>query len=687
MVCPTSPNGVTKCDGVQCQLTCSPGFHRCGDECKPDSSPLSCGGSCTPCPVPDGGEAACAAGSCQSKCPDGKVLCKSTGSCVAAGAPCNGECPTGKHECGGNCVSNNDVNSCGTSCTPCQAPENADAICDAGKCGWKCRTGYHQCGDKCLPNNSTASCGTQCSPCPSSDNGVATCTSATTCAIRCNDGFHACGNTCRSNSDPDACGTTCTKCAAPGAGRAICAAGKCDFDCPGGRKCGTTCAAAGAPCDGKCAAGETLCSGRCVPNAQVPMETCGNGADDDCDGKVDCADSSCGGVACGGGKVCMGTQCITPCAGGGSCDSNPGHSKCVPGTFACEGSARTCVDMGGSRCNNNQICSAGNCAACGGVNQPCCAGDRCTAGVCRGGTCAACGGLGQPCCAGSNCGSNVCRGGECGPACKTGDCTSNSGQSQCLKGTWFCDAAGNSTCRDAASKCGNGQICQGGTCAAACSPPPSGCTGNLNQDRCKSGVGSCSTGVPRCIDGPNKAAGSPCEGGKVCNGSGACVFQCPTCTRGERCGTDSVITTTGACDASTGKCVETTVRCGGKGCDSGTRACRECQTASDCGGLCRRCSAAGRCEDYNDDPGCSERAAGREGQKVCRGCMNGKCQALKTFGLCAGGGGFCNASGECQFCGSISGGADGQCCPPQTVIGDCGNSPGNAFCEGGRCRN
>jgi hypothetical protein len=89
-------------------LTCSSGFHVCGSSCVSNNSPAHCGVSCTACPAPVNGTAACTNGRCGGVCATGFKLC--SGVCIRASSACTFPCPTGMHNCGGICQSNTSVN-------------------------------------------------------------------------------------------------------------------------------------------------------------------------------------------------------------------------------------------------------------------------------------------------------------------------------------------------------------------------------------------------------------------------------------------------------------------------------------------------------------------------------------------------------------------------------------------------
>lgn len=84
-------------------------------------------------------------------------------------------------------------------------------------------------------------------------------------------------------------------------------------------------------------------------------EKCDNSADDDYDSAIDCADSDCkDGTACGGGKQCLNTQCITPIIA----------ENCSNGVDDNGDSKADCADSGcseGTSCASGKTCQAGVC--------------------------------------------------------------------------------------------------------------------------------------------------------------------------------------------------------------------------------------------------------------------------------------------------------------------------------------
>ena len=71
-ICPEVVGGIPACAASMCAVRCLMGYHACGSACSLDSSPLSCGTACTPCPAPAGATATCsAAGVCGWECSPG----------------------------------------------------------------------------------------------------------------------------------------------------------------------------------------------------------------------------------------------------------------------------------------------------------------------------------------------------------------------------------------------------------------------------------------------------------------------------------------------------------------------------------------------------------------------------------------------------------------------------------------
>ncbi|MCI0569264.1 MAG: hypothetical protein L0Y66_00780 [Myxococcaceae bacterium] len=313
-----------------------------------------------------------------------------------------------------------------------------------------------------------------------------------------------------------------------------------DNDCDGRRDCkdmgcgGLTCSLTGYVCDA------TACV--CPPDAGevTPGEPrCDDNVDDDCDGLVDCADSSCSGQACGLDRHCIGSVCTCLPDGG------------VPEVFE-----QTCGDGQDGDCDGRADCEDPDCAGLDcGVH-----GLRCSASSC---TCSGNGGASEP--AEQSCGDgfdNDCDGlADCGdPDCERLLCaapalTCNGGQCVCAPEGGAAettertcsdgvdnDCDGLADCRDA--DCSLQQCSAASTSILCCG---SSCVDiSANQSNC----GGC---------------GIACKPGKTCQAvtvnalrSGRC-----TCSTDSHCPQDGVAGLTVDQQCENGKCAcETNAQCG-----------------------------------------------------------------------------------------------------------------------------
>ena len=224
--CPGCPDGASciapsdcasqGCEDGRC-ISCQDGM-RNGTE-----TDVDCGGGCSVC---ISGQKCAAPSDCASqRCEDGR--CRDCSDLIQSGLESD-------IDCGGPCAGCVDGSQC-RDANDCQS-----LYCPEGRCV-SCPVGQHACANRCVSNFDVATCGTACTPCPAPNNGVATC-DGTTCGIRCNPGFNACGNNCFSNNDPSRCGPSCTRCTAPSNGTPRCIAGACNWDCNAGLiVCGFSC--------------------------------------------------------------------------------------------------------------------------------------------------------------------------------------------------------------------------------------------------------------------------------------------------------------------------------------------------------------------------------------------------------------------------------------------------------------
>ncbi|MEE2756894.1 MAG: hypothetical protein VYA30_09545 [Myxococcota bacterium] len=427
--------------GMACESTCMPGLVRCvGDaiETCADSDRDGCYEWSSP--------VACAEG----------FAC-SNGICTDPSA-CTDECTIGATQCGPMgiqlCAADFDSDPCGDwgPSEPCGEGEScSNGVCSAGPCQDECGEdarrcsgpGFQVCGqfdvDECLEWSQAIDCGDNltCS------NGE--CTSPDECTDECVGGIDQCvdGNLASAQCgqfDGDPClelgeQTRCT------AGE-ICSSGRC-----------------GPPenCDVECVAGER----RCQANGFQLCRDLGDGCfvfgePQPCDAGMGCVDGIC---IDGSVDECPGLDAIQ-CAG-------DGVQTC--GQFDADPALEWSVVQD---CPNGQTCSLGVCSA------DCV--DECEDGVttCRGGgtvTCGqhdsdACRDLGDytPCAAGESCSVNTCAPlDQCRDECEIINATrcNEAGVQQC--GNYDAD-----DCLDwsAAIACGDGQVCDGGSCVVAPDP-------------------------------------------------------------------------------------------------------------------------------------------------------------------------------------------------------------------------
>jgi hypothetical protein len=240
-----------------------------------------------------------------------------------------------------------------------------------------------------------------------------------------------------------------------------------DNDCNGELDCqDANCAVQGLACDGngqRCTSPDLQC--RC-PDLSGVETACADGLDNDCDGKVDCADADCGGRTCGAnGRTCSGTSCA--CPGGQATETS-------------------CADGLDNDCDGLVDCADQNCrpTVAGGVGQACQSapsrlGERCDflgQCACPGGQVAEttcndtldndCDGLvdcQDPDCVGKACGAN----GRTCPAVSPSVCSCPTGSTE--TGAQCADNADNNC--DGLADC-NDPGCQGSPTGAQCGPNP-----------------------------------------------------------------------------------------------------------------------------------------------------------------------------------------------------------------------
>ncbi len=220
--------GYMACENGVCVPKCEAGTHLCGGECVDDYSVDHCGSRCTPCPVPDNGEATC------------------------NGQECGIECYPFFHPSGNQCVLNDTIDCCGYDCVQC--PPNTQtkiSVCRNYYCDFDCVPGTHRCSNECVYDNDPDHCGDNCWPCYQPPNSQTDCVRESpdadwSCTFSCLPGFHEEGDYCVENdSDPAHCGypeKNCAQCCTPEHATALCVDGECEFACePGYHQCGNLC--------------------------------------------------------------------------------------------------------------------------------------------------------------------------------------------------------------------------------------------------------------------------------------------------------------------------------------------------------------------------------------------------------------------------------------------------------------
>ena len=449
-------------------------------------------------------------------------------------------CAAGQHLCPGGCVANDDVQTCGASCTPCQAPANGTATCDGTSCGGacpanmqlclgacidaaaactgKCSPTQHACGGLCPALNDPKACGTSCQPCPVPAGATQATCDGTSCGFQCVTGTHRCGAGCADDGDATACGASCTVCPTDPHGTAQCTGGTCEIACNDGYH---------------------SCGGVCVSNSAV--ESCGSSSCTACQAPM------------GGTVSCNGTACVPACPSG----MKPCAGACVATSAACSGQCPSGThDCSGVCASNTSVDSCGTtaCTSCSkpvGASGTTCDGTSCDftcgSGYHRcGARCAAdddataCGAMCTNCPGDAN-GAAACVSGNCALKCKTGFHVCN-GACVDNKGLATCGPNDNGSCSACAAPTGGTVTCEGLACNPACPTGSKICNGVCisNSTACN---GSCPTGTHNCSgiclsDTDPGSCGTQCfacpapsSHGQATCGAGACGVSCDSTYR------------------------------------------------------------------------------------------------------------------------------------------------------------
>lgn len=296
-----------------------------------------------------------------------------------------------------------------------------------------------------------------------------------------------------------------------------------------------------------------------------------------------------------------------------------------------DGSRRGTSGADGSNANGANGGNTSSASDANGANGGCtpnCTGKSCGSDGC-GGTCGTC--------AGATCSTGSCQGGQCVLTPIPGCCTSDG---DCDDGNpCTVDTCVDGTCQHAAAApgttCGPNQVCQDGSCIAACMPAtcqagqcgstPDGCGGTLDCGMCGTGQ-TCANGT--CVTS-DPCASVTCTECQTCSGGG-CVADASQ---------NGAVCSKGTCQ--NGVCIAPN--------PCAEVACPPCQTCSN--GTCVAANEGAYCGDGNST------------------CHNGQCVAGTP---CAGGTATCTA---CQTCVNVNGGfcanvCTGGCKCPSTYTCD-----------------
>jgi hypothetical protein len=475
------------------------------------------------------------------------------------------------------------------------------------------------------------------------------------------------------------------------------------------------------PNDGLCKGGQScdVTRGCFAPGGEDCKATsatetnCGDGLDEDCDGKVDCLDPDCDAKACEDGDQCTeGEVCQKSACGGGtavecdddnscttdSCDHTSGCQHAPLAAGACDDgnectagdhcAAGACVPGAASGCDDKNPCTDDTCDKDGCQHTPntlpcddgnaCTTGDRCTQGMCKAGPATSCDD------------KNPCTDDSCDP--KTGCTTKPKASGPCDDGV-FCNGA--DTCAGGAC-----QVHAGQPCGQVCDEANKQCVGCLVDSDCgptsQSPWSDCGGFASPCAtDGMQTSTiTSPmCVAGVCKNNVTTATQACVRATEGTACG-DVALGSWSACDygdvcelaASRSRQV-TTPTCMAGACNQAvtqeTEACSRqtngvtCKATvtgawSACGSFATQCDTTGskthQITTYTCESGactaaktsasasCTRTVSNGTGCGSGKYCCSGSCFAkndpnhCSSCGISCGGGGKCVATGSHYSC-------------------------------------
>ncbi len=399
ITCPYPQHAGPSCEGGECEWSClagwvnSDGLYDNGCECElQEANESICGdlidNDCD-------GRVDCADSDCEgAACGENGLVCDG-GFCVCSYGEatevtcgdgvdndCDGTADCGDADCSDLSCGDATDKCCSTSCVDtrssfyhcgiCYNDCDSGEVCNLGVCGVACSGERENCGGSCVDTSEHVDhCGECHHACPDRPNATRTCV-ARECGFVCASGFF----------NVDTLPENGCECHRTEGVETHCSDGA-DNDCDGAVDCvdseceGMTCTGTGRICAG----GACLC-----PGGEVHESTCTDASDNDCDGLLNCADPDCNELSCGPyGRICSGFSCV--CPGGESSELTCGDEadNDCDGAVDCDDAdcaERSCADEG-------QICCALTCVDvvtsnthCGECDNPCGPTEACVGGGC-----------------------------------------------------------------------------------------------------------------------------------------------------------------------------------------------------------------------------------------------------------------------------------------------------------------
>ncbi len=468
----------------------------------------------------------------------------------------------------------------------------------------------------------------------------------------------------------------------------------------------------------RCGASGCECGGQVNP-IEATAQQCADGIDNDCDGKVDCADSSCAGQSCAAGKICVNGACVcafsepsevscadkadNDCDGRADCaDADCAGRACSAAGGACQSNACVCSTAAEQSCQNGADDDCNGLADCA---DPACGAKPCGpfGRTCASGACVCPGGATEGCANGAddNCDGLV----DCQDVAGCPDRTvcSAIGGKQCSRGVCACPHGqmAETACGDGLDNDCDGTVdCLDGDCAnLACSATGRRCTGNACV--CPTAAESCSVpgdedcdGLADCADVASCPAGTACgPNGLECSANAVCL--CPSGQQAEAsCGDGTDNDCDGLADCQDPDCLGSPCGAGQAYCCG--QSCVQTVAQGSCGHCSLTCPSGEACATSPLGAAACTCDAGvcpagwkcrtEQGSSFCVECLSdddcpaGRPRCALNTGTC-----YCPPGASCTSVCTSSGG----CAPlmPVCAVGlaSCVGCLGPSHCDGGAC--